>query len=135
MSENRAGEETDRVEGDKPPTLPEVVWSAARWLARRELLIRLAMVGVLVGIGVGAAFAFAGELEKHEAKLVAPLQQVDASISARVTKIEEREAERDRLQLEQSRLMSETNLNVRLFLELHKIKPIDVPRFAADAGQ
>lgn len=135
MSQKREGEETDRVEAEKPPTLPEVIWAAARWVARRELLVRLAMVTVLIGLGVGGALAFAGELEKHDAKIVAPLQQADAAIDVRVTKLEQAEAARLEREAARDRITMETNLNMRLLMESQKIKPIDVPRFAADAGQ
>lgn len=134
MSDQHRGEETERTEQDKALTIPEVVWAAARWLAKRELLIRIGVVVLLIGVGVASAAYASNELEKHDAKIVVSLEKFDASIDVRVTKLEqaaaaqlEREAARDRMVLE-------TNLNVRLFLESQKIKPIDVPRSAVDGG-
>lgn len=135
MSDEHRGEETEGTKGEKPLTVPEVIWAAARWLAKRELLMRLAIMFVLVGMGGGGVVVGASELEKHDAKITLPLVKADEAISARVSKLETSEAARLEREAARDRVTMETNLNVRLFLESQKIKPIDVPRFAADAGQ
>lgn len=137
MSDQQKGEGEDSggAAGETGPSIPEVIWAAARWLAKRELLMRLAIVLTLVGMGGGGVVVGASELEKHDAKITAPLMKTDEEIAARVTKLESSESARLEREAARDRVTMETNLNVRLFLESQKIKPIDVPRFAADAGQ
>lgn len=133
---DRDAQEAQEHTVERPPTLPEVVWSAARWIARRELLVRLAMVAVLLGLGVAGTVLAAGELEKREVRLTAPFERFNAAIDSRVTKLEQAEVARLEREAARDRITMETNLNVRLFLESQKIKPIDVPRFAEpDAGR
>lgn len=114
--EPKGGEDSGGGDGE-PLTIPQVVWAAARWLAKRELLVRLAVIAFLLGLGgVGVAYAYAFEERRHE------------PIEARISNLEQVDRARDRKDLERDRLLMEMNLNVRLFLQTHGVKPIDVPR-------
>jgi hypothetical protein len=122
-NETKGGEDSGGADGEAPLTVPQVVWAAARWVVKRELAIRIAVVAFLLVLGGGCvAYAARFENERH-----APIEQ-------RLTKLEQREQERDRSDLARDRLMMESNLNVRLLLESHGIKPIDVPRVPPDGG-
>lgn len=134
MSEQKKGEGEDGGqggEGDKALTVPEVIWAAARWIAKRELLVRLGVVAFLLVVGGGAVVYAQGQGKM----LTAPLELAHQVLEVRVTKLEQSEAARLEREAARDRITMETNLNVRLFLESQKIKPIDVPRFAADAGR
>lgn len=121
--ETKGGEDSGDADGEEPLTVPQVIWAAARWVVKRELAIRIAVVAFLLVLGGGCvAYAARFENERH-----APIEQ-------RLSKLEQREQERDRSDLERDRLMMESNLNVRLLLESHRIKPIDVPRVQPDGG-
>lgn len=107
----------------KPPALSEVVWAAARWVVGQELLMRIVLVAVLVGLGVaGLAFAqdkFDAGLEPHEARITAL----------------EKGREEDRAALATTRMQSaETMLNVRLIVEALKLRPIVLVEQPKDAG-
>lgn len=133
MSDERKGEETEgtkKKEGD-PLTVPEVIWAAARWIVKRDLALRLAVVAFLMVLGgVGVVYA-----QGQGKELIAPLESADRALDVRVTKLEQSESSRLEREAARDRITMETNLNVRLFLESQRIKPIDVPRFAADAGR
>lgn len=111
-----ADEQKNDKDDSKPLTLPEVVWSAAQWLARRELIVRIAMVAFLIGLGVtGLAYA-----QDAGVKLIAP-------IDARVTKLEEN-------QLEMQRMTIETNATVKIIAIKMGITPLSLAPESKDGG-
>lgn len=109
----------------KPPTLPAVLWQLAGVVFRREALMGLASVAVLVGAGaVGVVWA-QDKLDGGVEHKLAPLEARQSAIEAKVARVEQQVANVERLGLE-------TNLNVRLMLESRGITPITV--VAKDGG-
>jgi hypothetical protein len=108
----------------KPPTIIGTIWAAAEWVAKKELLNRVVMVAVLIGLGV-AGLAFAQD--KFDGGL-APLREelaADRKTNAEIHKKQTLEREQDRADLATTKMQSaETMLNVRLIVEALKLRPI-----------
>lgn len=104
-------------EKEDPPSIAEVVWSAARWIAKRELIVRLAVVAFLLGLGAaGVVYA-----QDAGVKLIAPLD-------ARVTALEKN-------QLEMQRMTVETNATLKLVAMRLGVTPITLTPEQADGGR
>lgn len=101
----------------EPLSIAEVIWAAARWLAERELLLRLGMVAFFLIIG-GGAVVYA---QDAGVKLIAPLD-------ARVTALEKN-------QLEMQRMTIETNATMKLVAQRLGVTPITLTPEAKDGGQ
>lgn len=103
-------------EKEKPLTIPEVIWATARWIAKRELLVRLGVMIFLIVVGAaGVVYA-----QDAGVKLIAPLE-------ARVTKLEQN-------QLDMQRMTLETNATVKMIAREMGIKPLSLAP-EKDGGQ
>jgi hypothetical protein len=111
---------------EKPPvpTVIGTLWDVALWVAKRELLMRVVMVAVLVALG--AAGVVYGQ-DKFDAG-IAPLREelaADRKANAEVHKRQSLEREQDRADLATTKMQSaETMLNVRMLVERLNMKPI-----------
>lgn len=116
---------------DKPPTTIESVWAAARWLASRELLLRIAATAVMLLAG-GATVVWAqqqrdagvapvkAELAELRAQMVEK-EKADATLHAKQAE----ERQEDRGEIATVKMQSaEVMLNVRLIVERLNMKPI-----------
>ena len=122
-------------EKPKEPTIPEAIWSAARWVVGQELLMRLVLVAVLLGLG--AAGIVWGQ-DKFDAG-IAPLRDelaADRKANAEVHKKQALEREQDRAEIATTKMQSaETMLNVRMLVERLNMKPIILVEQPKDGGQ
>jgi len=123
------------VEGKPPPTVIGTLWDVALWVAKRELLMRVVMVAVLVALG--AAGLSYGQ-DKFDAG-IAPLRDelaADRKANAEVHKKQALEREQDRADLATTKMQSaETMLNVRMLVERLNMKPIVLVDQPADGGR
>lgn len=120
----------------EPLSIAEVIWAAARWLAERELLLRLGMVAFFLIIG-GGAVVYA---QDAGVKYVAPLREELAAQREENKKVHAQQAlerEQDRADLATTKMQSaEAMLNVRLIVERLNMKPIILaPEPATDGGR
>lgn len=75
---------------EKPPTLPGVLWQLASLIFKREALMLVAAVAVLVGAG-GATVVYAqGYLDGGTAKSVAPIKADVAAVKAKAEATDKR---------------------------------------------
>ncbi len=103
---------------EKPPapTVIGTLWEIANWVAKRELLMRLVMVVVLIAVGV-AGLAYA---QDAGVKWLAPVEQ-------RVTALEKNQADMQRMTLE-------TNATVKMIAYRLGVTPLTLEQ-PKDAGQ
>ena len=118
----------------KQPTIIGTIWAAANWVVEREMLNRIVMVLVLVGLGVGS-LSFA---QDAGVKYVAPLKEELAAQrkeNAEIHKKQALEREQDRADLATTKMQSaEVMLNVRLIVERLNMKPVILVE-PADGGR
>lgn len=127
---------------DKPPTVVESIWAAARWLASRELLLRIAATAAMLVAG-GATVVWAQQqrdagvapVKADIAELrqeVAEQAKADAQLHAKQAV----EREEDRAQIATVKMQSaEVMLNMRLVVERLNMKPIILVEQPKDGGQ
>lgn len=134
--------EPEKPEKNPTPSIIGAIWDAANWLAKRELLLRIFTVAVLIGVGgVGVVYAqdkYDAGLAKHDEPLVKAIkanaealaEKIKADETLHAKQAQEREEDRKR-SANMERIVMGIDLNMRLSLESRGIKPIDLP----DAGQ
>lgn len=113
------------VPDDKPPTLPTVLWQLANLVFKREAVMLLAAMALLVGGGGATVVYGQGYLDGGMEKRIAPLERRQDMVEADVAEVKKTSAEALRVSLE-------TNLNVRLIAERLNLRPITLE--AKDGG-
>lgn len=95
-------------ESAKPPTLPGVLWALAGLIFRREALLMVAAIAVLIAIGAaGVVWA-----EDKGVRLLAPVE-------TRVTTLEKNQADMQRMTLE-------TNATVKMIAYRLGVTPLSL---------
>lgn len=118
-------------EKSPPPTVIGTLWEIANWVAKRELLMRLVMVAVLIALGA-AGIVYA---QDAGVKLLKPVELRQDKTDAEVAGVKAQVLEQNRKIANVERVVLTLDLNMRLMLESRGIKPIDLPAEQSDGGR